>query len=61
MNLLTTKMVYFCLLFSHPVLSNSLLPHGLQHAKPLCHSPSPSSLPTFMSIASVMPSSHLIL
>ena len=26
MDLLTTKMVYFCLLFSHPVLSNSATP-----------------------------------
>ena len=26
-------------LFSHPVLSDSLRPHGLQHARPLCPSP----------------------
>ena len=39
----------FLLLFSHPVMSNSLLPHGLQHARPSCPSPSqgvcPSSCP----------------
>ena len=29
------------LLFSHPVMSNSLQPHGLQHTRPLCPSPSP--------------------
>ena len=29
------------LLFSRPVLSNSLRPHELQHAKPPCPSPSP--------------------
>ena len=29
------------LLFSHPFVSNSLQPHGLQHSRPLCPSPSP--------------------
>ena len=29
------------LLFSHPVMSNSLQPHGLQHTKPPCPSASP--------------------
>ena len=29
------------LLFSHQVMSNSLQPHGLQHARPPCPSPSP--------------------
>ena len=29
------------LLFSRPLVSNSLWPHGLQHARPLCPSPSP--------------------
>ena len=37
------------LLFSHPVVSDSLWPHGLQHTRPLCPSPSlevcPSSCP----------------
>ena len=28
------------LLFSHPVMFDSLQPHGLQHARPLCPSPS---------------------
>ena len=27
--------------FSHSVISNSLWPHGLQHARPLCPSPTP--------------------
>ena len=48
------------LLFSGAVESNSLWPHGLQRTRPPCPSPSPS-LPKFMSIVSVMPSSHLIL
>ena len=46
--------------FSHSVLSNSLPPHGLQHARPPCPSPTPSLL-KLMSIESVMPSNHLIL
>ena len=39
------------LLFSHPVMSNSLQPHELQHPRPLCPSPSskvcPSSCPLY--------------
>ena len=31
----------FLLLFSHSVMSNTLQPHGLQHARLLCPSPSP--------------------
>ena len=45
------------LLFSHPVTSNSSQPHGQQHTRP----PSPLPTPKLMSIASVMPSNHLIL
>ena len=41
-------------------MSNCLRPHELQHARPPCPSPSPSSL-RLTSIESVMPSSHLIL
>ena len=48
------------LLFSRQVLSDSLRPHGLQHASPLCPSPS-AGLPKFMSIELVTPSNHLIL
>ena len=42
-------------LFSHSVVSASLRPRGLQHARLPCPSPSPG-LPKFMSIESVMPS-----
>ena len=48
------------LLFTCPVVSDFLWPHGLLHSRPPCPSLS-ASLPKFMSIASVMPSSHLIL
>ena len=42
------------------VVSNSFRPHGLQHARPPCPSPSWSLL-KLMSIESVMPSNHRIL
>ena len=41
-------------------MSESLQPHGLQHARPPCPSPTPN-LPKLMTIKSVMPSNHLIL
>ena len=46
--------------FSHSVVSNSLQPHGLQHAR-LQSITSSRSLLKLMSIKSVMPSNHLIL
>ena len=42
-------------------MSDSLQPHGLQHARPLCPSSNSRSLLKLMSIESVMPSNHLIL
>ena len=42
-------------------MSNSLRPHGLQHARPPCPSPIPQSLLKLMSIQSAMPSNHLTL
>ena len=47
-------------LFSLSVVSDSLQPHRLQHARLPCPSPSPSLL-KLMSIESEMPSNHLIL
>ena len=50
--------------FSHSVVSDSLRPHELQHARPPCPSPTitnSQSSPKLMSIESVMSSSHLIL
>ena len=46
--------------FSRSVMSSSLQPHGLQHARLPCPSPTPRAY-KFMSIESVMPSNHLIL
>ena len=46
--------------FSHSVVSDSLRPHELHHARPPCPSPT-QSLPKLMSIESMMPSNHLIL
>ena len=48
------------LFFSHSVVSDSLPPHGLQHARLPCPSPSPGAFPV-MSIELVMPSNNLIL
>ena len=61
-----TEFTYlFCyillLLFSCSVVSNSLRPHGLQHARFPCPSLSPRVSLNFMSIESVMLFNHLIL
>ena len=48
------------LLCSRSVMSESLWPHGLQHARLACPSPS-SGASRLMSIESVMPSIHLVL
>ena len=47
--------------FSRSVMFDSLRPHGLQHTRLPCLSPTPQSLFKLMSIESVMPSKHLIL
>ena len=46
--------------FSCLFVSDSLQPLGLQHAKLPCPSPTPGVYAKLMSIASVMPSNHLI-
>ena len=45
--------------FSCSIVSNSLQPHGLQHARLSCSSPTPRAYSKFMSIELVMPSNHL--
>ena len=52
--------VCFSVQFSHLVVSNSLRPHGPQHTRPPCPSPT-QNLPKLMFIESVMPSNRLIL
>ena len=47
--------------FSHSVMSDSLRPHELQHARPPCPSPTPGVHSDSRPSKSVMPSSHLIL
>ena len=42
-------------------MSDSLWPHGLQHARPPCPSPTHKAYSKLMSIESVMPSNHPIL
>jgi len=52
--------LFFSVQFSHSIMSDSLRPHGLQHARLPCLSPSQSLL-KLISIKLVMPSNHLIL
>ena len=59
-NLINNTYWVLKLLFSRPVISNSLWPHGLQHIRLPCPSPSPGVSPRFMFVASVMPISRLI-
>ena len=46
--------------FSHSVMSNSSRPHGLQHTRLSCPSPSPGACSNSCPLT-VMPSNHLIL
>ena len=52
--------LYYMLLFSHSVVSDSLRPYGLQHARFPCPSPTPRAC-SLLSIESVMPPTHLVL
>src|SRR5574337_364943 len=47
--------------FGGSVVSDSLRPHGLQHARPPCPSPTPRVYSNSCPFESVMPSNHLIL
>ena len=47
--------------FSCSVMSNSLQPHGLQHARLPCPSPTPEASSNSHPFESVVPSNHLIL
>ena len=58
--LLQNVLLCFPVQFSCSVMSNSLPPHGLQHARPPCPSNSWSLL-KLISIESVIPSNHLML
>ena len=58
--LLILRCLFISVQFSQSVMSNSLQPHGLQHARPPCPSPTPSLL-KLMSTELVMPCNHLLL
>ena len=45
-----THLLFLFLLFSHLIVSNSLQPHGLQHARPACPSQSPGVCPSSCSL-----------
>ena len=57
--ILSLTLLAFSVHFSRSVVSDSLWPHELKHARPPC--PNSRSSLRLMSIESVMPSSHLIL
>ena len=60
--LYTFHFIVISLLFSRSVMSHSLRPHGLQHARLPCPSPIPRACSSkLMSIKLVMSSNHLIL
>ena len=52
-------MIIYLLLFSHSTVYDSMQPHGLQHTRLPCPSPSPGSCSNSC-IELVMPSNHLI-
>ena len=56
-----TELMFSSVQFTHSVVSDSLQPHGPQHARLLCPSPNSQSLLKLVSIESVIPSNHLIL
>ena len=56
-----TELMLSSVQFTHSVVSDSLQPHGPQHARLLCPSPNSQSLLKLVSIESVIPSNHLIL
>ena len=57
--------IFFCFIdlcqFSHSVVSDYLRPHGLQHAKLSCPSPTARAFSNSHPSSPVMPSNHLIL
>ena len=56
----SSLIINYSIQFSRSVVSNSLWPHELQHARPPCPSPTPGIYSNYAP-ESVMPSSHLIL
>ena len=59
--LASQKLILSSVQFTHSVMSESLQPHGLQHARPPCPSPTPRVYSDSCPFSHVMPSSHLIL
>ena len=60
-NGLKLKLDYYSVQFSHSIVSDCLQPHGLQHARPPCPSPTPGVYSNSCPLSQVMPSNHLIL
>ena len=60
LSLLSVLKAFTSVHFSCSVVSDSLRPHGLQHARPPCPSPTPRVVLRLMFIELVMPSNGLI-
>ena len=56
-----SKKTHSSVQFNCSVMSDSLQPHGLQHPRLPCPSPTPESCSNLSPFESVMPSNHLIL
>ena len=54
-------MMFSSIQFSHSVMSNSLWPHGQEHARFPCSSPAPGTCSNSCPLSRLMPSNHLIL
>ena len=52
--------IFLSVQFSRSVMSDSLRPHGLQHARPPCPSPTPGVHSNLMCIKLVMSCNHLV-
>ena len=55
------KGIFSLVQFSRSLVSNSLRPHGLQHARPPCPSPTPGVYSNSCPLSRWQPSNHLIL
>ena len=54
-------MMFSSVQFSHSVVSNSLWPHGQEHARCPCSSPAPGTCSNSCPLSRLMPSNYLIL
>ena len=61
LSIMFSRLINIFVVFSHLVMSDSLWPHRLQHARLPCPSLTPRVYPKLMSIESVMPYNHIVI